>query len=464
MDKKNKIIKFNRDIKINIAGVIIAAIFLYVVIVLIISLKKEPVTTYKVNKTDINNNITLEGLAIRDEIVLNSEKSGYVCYYIRDGEKVMKNSTVCTIDETGQVYNTISDSENYDKLLTADEYNEVRSLISLYKISYNDTSFYNAYNFENNLNNKVLELTNEMLMQQVGGSSGGLSLAAVNSPESGLITYYTDGYENYNISDIKKSDFDKSNYKKETLKTGDIISSGTPVVKVIPSEKWNIMLPISDDQIASVKEVYNEEGERLRFKINNSSYIIKMPYEIISSSDGKYLNISLDKYLLNFMSERFVTVEIILEDDSGLKVPVSALTDKEVYQIPISYLSGGSNQMNNNKLNVQVMDDKNEITLKQISPTIYMQDEEYCYVDPLAFDETDVILDINSNNSLAVSLIPKVSIKGVYSANRGIAEFKMVTVLKMIDEFALVKSDESLNIYDNIILDSTKVYENQIIY
>ena len=134
MDKNKKIIKINKDIKFNIASAVVACFFLYVVITLILSLRKEPVTTYNVNKTDINNNIIIEGLVVRDELVLNSEKSGYVCYYIRDGEKIKKNSMVCTIDETGQVYNTISDSESYDGLLSSDDYNEVRNLISLYKI------------------------------------------------------------------------------------------------------------------------------------------------------------------------------------------------------------------------------------------------------------------------------------------------------------------------------------------
>ena len=256
MKNNNKVTKFNRDIKLNIASIIIALIFLYVIITLIISIKKEPITTYKVNKTDINNNLIVEGLAVRDELILNSDKSGYVCYYIRDGEKVKKNSTVCTIDETGQLYNSINDSESYDNLLTREDYNEVRNLKSLYKVSYNDTSFYNSYNFENNVNNKVLELTNEILMQQTE-SAGGVSLSAIQSPESGLITYYTDGYESYNISSVSASDFDKSNYKKETLKTGDIISAGTPVVKIIPSESWNILLPVSDEQITAISGKYS---------------------------------------------------------------------------------------------------------------------------------------------------------------------------------------------------------------
>lgn len=463
MKNNNKVTKFNRDIKLNIASIIVALIFLYVVITLIISIKKEPITTYKVNKTDINNNIIVEGLSVRDELILNSDKPGYVCYYIRDGEKVKKNSTVCTIDETGQLYNSITDSESYDNLLTRDDYNEVRNLISLYKVTYNDTSFYNSYNFENNVNNKVLELTNEILMQQTENSASGVSLSAIQSPESGLITYYIDGYENYNISSVSASDFDKSNYKKETLKTGDIISAGTPVVKIIPSESWNILLPVTDEQLAAIRGRYSDD-DNIHFKINNSSYTLSMPFEIINGADGKYMNISLNKFMLNYVSERFVSIEIILEEDTGLKVPVSALTKKDVYQIPINYLSAGGNQSSSNRFNVQVMNEDNELTIKQVIPTIYMTDEEYCYVDPLAFDESDVLIDIDTNETLSVSLIPKVAIDGVYSANKGIAEFTKVTIIKTIDEFALVESDESLNIYDNIIFDSSKVTENQIIY
>ncbi len=55
-------------------------------------------------------------------------------------------------------------------------------------------------------------------------------------------------------------------------------------------------------------------------------------------------------------------------------------------------------------------------------------------------------------------------IKGAYSANRGTAEFKEVTIIKTIDEFVLIESNEKIKVYDNIILDSSQVTENQIIY
>lgn len=447
----------NRDIKINAATCIIAAVMLYAIICVLIASGKEPITIYKVNKSNVSNNITLDGLAIRDEKLISTSKSGYICYYIRDGEKIKKNSTVCTVDETGQIYDVISDSEEYDNLFTSEDYQDIRSLISLYKLSYNDDSFYNAYNFENNVNSKVLELNNEIIMQQVSGTDSGL--LTVSSPYSGIVTYYIDGYEDLDISNISADDFDRSKYSKETLKTGDVISENKPIIKVVPSEVWNIVAPITAEQVKAISE-----SDYVRFRINNSSYTVVMPYTIINGSDGTYINISVDKYLSNYLSERFVTVEIIKEEDSGLKVPVSALVEKDIYKIPISYLSAGSNQSNTNRLNIQVRDENGDITIKQVKPTIYKTDDEYCYVDPLTFNDTDVLLDINSNQTIAVSLLEINKLTGVYSANRGTAEFRMVTVIKTIDEFALINSDEEINVYDNIVLDSSKVKENQIIY
>ncbi len=457
--KKTNVVKFNTDIKINAATCVIAAILLYVLISVFISSRKEPITVYKVNKSNVSNNIILNGIAVRDEQVITTNQSGYVCYYIRDGEKVKKYSTVCTVDESGNVYDVISDNEEYDNLLTKEDYDDIRSIISLYKVNYDNNSYYDAYNFENDINNKVLELTNEILMQQVSSTTNTNSLSTITSPYSGLVTYYIDGYENFNINTVKKDDFDKSKYSKETIKTGDIIQVNSPIVKIIPSEDWNIVAPITQEQLNQISE-----KTKIKFIINNANFTAYMPFTIINSADGSYINISLNKYMSNFLSERFVSVEIILEDDLGLKVPVSSIVEKDVYKIPISYLSAGGNQSSSNRINIQVKGEDGEITIKQVAPTIYKTDEEYCYVDPLVFEDTDVLYNIETNQTIAVSLLSTSKIEGVYSANRGTAEFKMISIIKIVDEFALVESDEALKIYDNIVLDSKKVKENQIIY
>ncbi len=459
MSNNKKVVKFNRDIKINAATCVIAAILLYVIICVIISSRKEPITIYKVNKSNISNNIVLNGLAVRDERLIYASTNGYLCYYVRDEEKTSKNSTICTIDQSGEIYNIINDSDQYDALFTKENYSEIRSIISSYKVNYSNVSYYNSYVFENNINNKVLDLTSEILMQQVNESGTVSSGNAVTTPYSGIVTYYVDGFETYDSSTISAADFDQSKYNKETLKTGDSVSAGTPIAKIIPSEEWSIVAPITAEQITELGD-----KTKITFYINNSSFTATMPFEIINGTDGTYIKINLNKYMSNFISERYFTVEIIMDEDSGLKIPVSSIVKKELYKIPISYFSAGSNQSSSNKINVQIKNEEGELTIKQVSPTIYLSDEEYCYVDPLVFEATDVIYNLNTNETLAVSILDTIEIEGVYSANRGTAEFTKITIIKIIDEFALIESDENLKIYDNIILDAASVKENQTIY
>ena len=458
MKQQQHIIQMNKEIRANAATIVIAAVLLYVIISVVSSLGKESVTIYQVSKGDVSNDITLQGLAIRDEVIVNSTKPGYICYYITDGEKVKKNSTVCTIDETGEIYNSVNDTQDYNSLLSNTDYENIRSLISSYKLAYSDVSFYNAYSFETSANNKVFELTNEVLMQQTG--STGSSLSSVSAPDSGLVTYYIDGYENYQISEsIKASDFDKAGYEKKTLKSGDFAEAGASIVKIIPSEQWNIVAPVSEEQVAELDGM-----SYVKFRINNSNFTITMPFTIIQGSDGSYINISIDKYLSNYLSERFVTIELIQSDQSGLKIPSSALVEKQVYKIPLSYLSAGSNQSNENRINLQRLDDNGNQTIQQMQPKIYMTDEKYAYIDPEGFEDSDILVNITSNDTIAASLLEYYPLTGVYFANQGIAEFRRITVIKTIDEFVLIESGEELKAYDNIVLDSKKVTENQIIY
>lgn len=459
MSKKRKSRKFNNDIKINVATIVIATVLIYVCIRIFMMVTKKPITTYKVNKSNVNNNMELTGFAIRDEIILKSMKSGYICYYIRDGEKIKKNTTICTVDESGKVYDQISNADSYEDLLTKEDYNEIRSMISLYKVGYNDTRFYSSYNFESNLNSKVLELTNEMLMQQIDTNSGSLAFASIASPYSGIVTYYTDGYEAYTVDDVSRASFDRTDYSKETLKTGEKVESAAPIAKVIADENWNIVCPITDAQAEALSAKH-----RVAFSINNSSYKVTAPFEIITKDDGKYINIKLESFVYNFMCERYLSIVIFMEENSGLKVPETAITYKNVYKIPVEFFSAGGNQSQTNRLNIQSKDSAGNQTIKQVSPTIYKTEDDYCYVDPLVFADDDILLNISNNHTLSVSMLEKDQISGVYSANRGIAEFRMVVIIKSIDDFVLIKADAGIKVYDNIILDATKVKENQIIY
>jgi hypothetical protein len=181
--------------------------------------------------------------------------------------------------------------------------------------------------------------------------------------------------------------------------------------------------------------------------------------------DGNYIKVTISKYMSNFISERFISMEIILEEETGLKVPVSAIVDKDVYVVPNEYLSAGGNQSSENSLLIQTTMEDGTESVERVTVTIYKSVDETSYIDTNGLEPSDVILKLDeSDGAIAVSTLPTDQIQGVYSATRGTAEFRMINVKKMIDEFALIESGEEVSEYDNIILDSSQITENQILY
>lgn len=456
--------KPSNEFRVNIGTIIFAIIFFYIIIRILISLQKESLSIYEVQNSYIDTNISATALIVRQEELVNATSSGYVSYYVRDGEKIGKNKTVYTIDETGSIYEKIKDADSDAFELTNDGLNEVRTRISNFENYFNYASFSDVYNFHYDIENAVLELTNEAMIEQLTSlddSSTDISTyKKVTTTDSGIITYYKDGYENFDIHNFKASDINKSNYKKTTLKTGEIINSGDPVYKLITSENWYLIAELSDKQ---VKELSDQDT--VTVNIHNSSKNITCNFELTKQDNKNFIIISLNQQMVNYINDRFIDIVIIQDQNNGLKIPNTSITKKSVYKIPIDYLSQGSDSTSNNLLNIKVLDDKGEVTLKQVSPDIYKTDDEYCYVDPNDFGENDVLVNTQNNDTLALNTAEKAELQGVFCVNQGIATFRYIDVLYQDDEYTIVKPEVPYSIawYDRIILDQSLVKENQII-
>lgn len=506
MSKKNSnIIKLNRRARFNSTIIIFAIILIYVVASIIISISKEPITTYKVGSSNINNNITCTGIALRNEIEISSSKSGYMIYFVHDGDKTKKNSAVCTVDETGNVITAIKEageSDEGNELFTDADYAHIRSTIDTYKSSYSDVTFSNIYNFKSDIESKVMELSSEVMMQQInaGGASVSSTLQTIKATESGVITYYTDGYEKKTPETLSEDDFNQANYKKNSLKSGDILDSGSTVFKIVSDENWNIVCQITKEQAKAISE-----EERVRFTINNSPNEVSSTFSLIEKDNSTFLVLPLSKYMVDYIDERFLNIEIILNRFEGLKIPNSALIDKEVYKIPKSYVPENEKSSTKTIRVIRYEDEKkhskdktkksldtatiNDATLLDASPIdatetdtrviktpegdgrnkkveliVYKTDEQYYYVDKDAFYDTDQIYTNSGDSTIPVMSLERANLKGVYLANTGVANFIEVTIVKTQDEFTIVKNDENLKEFDNIVLDAEQVRDNQSLY
>ena len=464
---RSNIIKLNRAARFNSVVIIFSIILIYVIASIVISISKEPITTYKVGSSNINNNIKCTGIALRNEQEVTSSKSGYLIYFVRDGDKIKKGTPVCTVDETGNVIASIKEAGENDEgneLFSDKDYAYIRDVIDSYKASYSDVKFNNLYNFKSEVESKVMELSSQVMMSKIhaGGTAVSSTLQTIKASESGVVTYYLDGYEKKTPETLSEDDFNTANYKKTSLTSGDILDTGSTVYKLIADENWHIVCEINKDQAAML-----EEEESIRFTINGSSNEYKSTFTLISKgNDMFYLDISLNKYMVDYINERFLNIEIILNKIEGLKVPNSALLEKEVYKIPKDYILEEEDAFSKTVNIIRYDEDatSSDAEEQNIELIIYKTDEDFYYVDKDAFKDTDQVYSKDKKKTTPVLSLERDNLTGVFLANAGIADFMEVEIIKSQDEFTILHDDGYLKEFDNVVLDSSQVEENQTLY
>ena len=78
---QNKITKYRRPLNINIGMVIFAVIFVYIVFCVFTYFTSRHVVWYEVQAGSLSTNNIYEGIAIRDETVVNATDAGYINYF-----------------------------------------------------------------------------------------------------------------------------------------------------------------------------------------------------------------------------------------------------------------------------------------------------------------------------------------------------------------------------------------------
>lgn len=465
MAKNKKVIKYRKPVRLNIGLFVFAFIFIYLIIMIIRSVGKEKLTLYEVNESSINNNISVTALALRDETVVTTNEAGYINYYVREGDKVSVNSTVYTLDETGEVTQALAENNSINAAFSRDEYNQIRDVIAVYKANTSNINFSDIYEFESDIQSKILNLSNETISSQIdsllaeSGSSN--TFKAYNSTSVGIISLINDGYEGLTVNDLNEDSFDESNYKKSSIKSGELVSQNVPVYKIIPNEDWHLVIPITEAQ----RELLMDK-EKVTLTIKKDNVDVKADVSIIDNNGILLADLSLNKHMIRYISDRFLNIEIQLDEYEGLKIPKSAIFEKDFYKIPIEYLSNGSNSTEQIYFNVKSIDENGNVTTKQISPSIYFKDNDYCYVNPLDIDSNTVLIALDSQNTISISQCELGKLEGVYCTNKGYATFKVISKLAENDKYVIVAEgvDYSIALYDHIVLDYSTIDENSIIY
>jgi putative membrane fusion protein len=239
--------------------------------------------------------------------------------------------------DSSNVENNISKREN--DIIDAARENDIYA-ISGYKDDINSLRARNELSDNNNLTE--LENQKKQLISSIG-----LTKDDITAQISGVLTTYTDGYEDSLVpNDIEKYDvayFNSLEQSAQNIQIADKVGIGGAVCKIVNNHLWYVMVEVPSDTMKNRKE---GDSVKLRFK-NAGNEVVKGTIANISKEqDGKVVvTIKSSAYTESVFSYRLVDVDLIFESYDGYKVPIQAIrTDDNGKQKVIGI--NGSNQYN----------------------------------------------------------------------------------------------------------------------
>lgn len=462
MSKNNKIVKYKKPFSINIGVVIFVIIFIYLIFNVFSYVTTTHISPYEVQYGTMAENNVYTGLILREEQVYTSNYTGALNFYVKEASKVSFNNLVYSVDENGDVSRMIEEVSRDVSSLGVENLEEIRENISDFQTAYHPQSFYNVYSFKENLDSTLTEALNLNALNNISDYASGAvnssSFHQVVSDTAGIVVYYSDGYENVTTDSFTADMFHEADYSRVSSKKNTSINAGDPVYKLITSEIWNIVLPVSDTLAAKLAD---DDTLQLRFvKDDKKTYAT---YVITQKEGTNYLVLTLKNSMIRYAKDRYVEVELLLTEETGLKIPNSAITEKEFYTIPTKYFMKGGDSDKQGLL-VERTDDKGKTITEFVAPTIYYETEEYYYIDSEFVSVNDRIRRADSSETYRIGT-DTATLKGVYNINKGYAVFKQINILYQNKEYTIVETGTTygISLYDHIALDGTKVTENELI-
>lgn len=461
-NSNNKIIKYRKPLNLNIGMLIFAVIAIYVMICVLLYMRSNPVAGYEVKVGSLSVNNVYEGVVIREEQVVTANEAGYVNYYARESEKVACGDLVYTVDGNGKLKDLLQSDYMGENTLSDSDLNEMKGDIVNFAKDFDRMQFSDVYSFKYSLQGTSLKLANLNILNSIDAvqnGSLGYSVSLCNAPRSGYVVYHTDGYENLRANEVTKEILEKKDYEKVPLINNELIASGDTVYKFVTSEKWSVVIPVTAQR---AKELQEKEYVQVRFlKTQDVSWAST---EIFTEGNDYYCILGFNNSVVNFCTERFIDIELITEEEKGLKIPNSAIVEKEFFLIPKEFLAGEAGNNGTYRFLRETYLEDGTLSAETIDLTIYNETETDFYVNDSRLRIGDYLVRQDSGEKYAIS--KKATLIGVYNMNKGYADFRQIIILYQNDEYSIVKSntDYGLNAYDYIVLDAKSVTDDSLIY
>ena len=381
---------------------------------------------------------------------------------MRDGKRAAVGSRVYSLDATGDLKKLMEASAGKEDTVSDSSVIEMKKKLSNFTSNYSDSDFEYVYDTKYLLDNAASEYSNLINIENIDNISNenGLSLNVVTSPYSGEISYAIDDIAEKKEEDLTKSDFDTSKHPISYIKNEQLIEAETKVYRIVNSESWSIYFEFEKGE----EELYAEK-KALTVKFKSNGLTLTGDYSVVETKDGYSLGkLTFDKYMVQFISNRYAEFDIQSSVVNGLKIPSKCVLEKDFYTIPVEYMAKGGDGVSDGFYK-QVDKDGATSTVFVPEDIIKITDTN-CYISTENKDiaSGDKLIKPDSNEIFEVS--SKEKLLGVYNINKGYTVFKNIDILGSNKEFYIVDKGTKygLKVYDHILLNPDDFKEGDFIY
>lgn len=465
--KRNNVIAYRGAKKPKLIYFILAGVFLYLVVQVILFFLSDKIYTYEVGaQTQYSQGSLLQGVIVREETVYTTDSAGIINYYIASGRKMGKDDSVYTVDNNGEFAQQLEIARLDMELLSQDSLRQIKKELELMSANYQEQSFSDIYAEKAYLRAMILDAVNEEAMSKLDADLT-VGFKKVTAAESGFLSLATDTYNNLTQEQINADVFDMENFSMNYVASGNEVQAGDFAYRLVKNDYFDLIFPMDESLAAQ----YSGESS-MSVYLRDIDVTVSGDFLTFTAADGNtYGKISFNRYGSQVCNLRFLEFEILNDNVTGYKVPVSAVTAARCLKVPAEYCYSQSND------NYVFVSHAGEDASAYEKQTVYYADVErddesniiayYVHSDELQAGDT-VYNVVDGAVQSTYQLSEYTQFDGVYNVNRGYALFRAVNILAQTadKEYYIIKPNSiyGVSAYDFIVLDSTKVEQGDLVY
>lgn len=420
-------------------NIFIILLFLIVIIYLLFSYLKSYLQinsyTYTVTRDSMSLIEKTKSFLLLDEEIYTSNTNGYL-FKLYDNNSYISNKTDVALVLNNVFYDNEIKEDNYIKINNLKNIkNNIRELTDVnlnsiyYSIANDDISFSNKKNIS---------------IEYVSTKAPINYIFKTNN--SGIISYNIDGFEHITIDNFDNK-YTNMMYKRKELKNFDVVKPNDIIFKIIKSDTYK--LAFKSDY--NFDNVYNNEinVRFIDYNINTKTKIKSFK----NNNNEKYYYIELDDYLINLLNNRIINLDISLNSNKGLKIPLSSITSINCYQIPKKFVFFDDSL---NTYYVKKINKLGDIVNTEIR-VIKIDNNNYYINDKDVYNKISIGEYLKSDDENNYEITNYTLINGVNIKDRGLESFKNIDILDKNQEYAIISENtyNGIKIGDKIALNSS---------